>query len=121
MPVRTRSPDFSAAPWCSGTGLALVCGDQRWDYDRLGVEVAARARLLRDQGLAAGELVLAPDAPVLDLLLMQHALARLGAALFPYRAGLDREARADLARLAAVEWHWDPLGARHGRRCANHP
>ncbi|RNE94443.1 AMP-dependent synthetase [Marichromatium sp. AB32] len=112
MPVRTRSPDFSAAPWCSGTGLALVCGDQRWDYDRLGVEVAARARLLRDQGLAAGELVLAPDAPVLDLLLMQHALARLGAALFPYRAGLDREARADLARLAAVEWHWDPLGAR---------
>lgn len=51
---------------------------------------------------------MAPDAPGSDLILMVHALARIDAALLPYRAGLASDERQALAAMTGAEWEWHP-------------
>jgi O-succinylbenzoic acid--CoA ligase len=99
---------FSAAPWHSGEGPAALAGGQCWSYDQLGAAAAGRSALLRDQGLTPGELVLVPTDPPLELVLMQHALARCNAALLPVSHDLYGRRRADLAALTGAEWAWSP-------------
>lgn len=101
---------FSAAPWHPGEGLAVLSGEGRWDYARLLEAATVRAGLLRAQGLAPGQLVLVAADPPLELVLMQHALARCEAALLPVQAGLGEGRRAGLAALAGAEWAWSPGG-----------
>ncbi len=74
----------------------------------LDARVRERTSWLQTRGLKSGQVVLCPDVPALDLLLMSRALPRLGAALFAYRAGLDRTACRDLAVTTGTEWQWDP-------------
>ncbi|NCA68490.1 MAG: AMP-dependent synthetase [Sphingobacteriia bacterium] len=81
----------------------------------------AREDALRQQGLRPGEVVLCPDAPALDLVLMVLTLARMGAALCPYRAALDQAERAALADATGAEWFWCPASGMltdSGRRTA---
>lgn len=100
--------DFSDAPWCDGEAIAVMEAHRSLTYADLEADVSARVRLLHAQGLRAGQVVMAPDAPVWDLVLMQHSLARLRAVLFPFRAGTACPERAALGRLAGVEWEWCP-------------
>jgi o-succinylbenzoate---CoA ligase len=86
----------------------IVAGPECWDDSALHARIAERASLLRAGGLVPGQVVLCPDAPVLDLLLMSRALALLDAALFPFRAGPDRAEWEALAEATGAEWRWSP-------------
>ncbi|EXJ15548.1 AMP-binding protein [Imhoffiella purpurea] len=101
-------PSFADAPWFAGQGSALVLGARAWTYDALSDLIGERESVLRCSGVRAGQVVMAPDAPACDLILMQHALARMGAALFPVRAGTEPGIMDDLIAGAGVEWTWDP-------------
>ncbi len=59
--------------------------------------------------------------PGLDLLLMQHALARLGAALLPLPQGLAPDLRQGLAALTSAEWAWSPGPPGHLTRLTPGP
>jgi O-succinylbenzoic acid--CoA ligase len=87
---------------------AVVIGGERWDGSMLDARVRQRASFLQARGLEPGHVVLCPDAPVLDVLLMSSAAARLGAAVFPFRAGLDRAELDALAVATGTEWRWHP-------------
>lgn len=97
-----------------GRGTALIAGPVRWDYAELVARAAHRAQRLSAQGLVAGQVVWVSEAPVLDLLVMQYALAALGCGLLPVspQPGTDRDQA--LARLAGVEWRWQPRGEAGG-------
>jgi O-succinylbenzoic acid--CoA ligase len=98
-----------------GAGLAVVAGSQRWTPAVLEARVRRRVVDLGSQGLAAGELVLVPEAAPLDLLIMQHALVRLACGLFPVPA---RQSGSELERAAGsagVEWLWRPDQSGSGR------
>lgn len=96
---------FAACP-------TLVAGSRRWPPLRLAELAHARGRSLERQGLAAGQVVLCPDAPTLDVVLMVCALGRIGAALFPYRAGSSRGGLSALAASAGAEWSWCPRSGK---------
>jgi len=49
-----------------------------------------------------------PEVPVLDLLVMQHALLPLDSGLLPFSRRHGARELAALARLAAAEWRWLP-------------
>ncbi len=117
-PVPTASGlTFAQAPWTTGRGLALIqaagsddgSADPGWTYDRFAADVAALAGELRAQGLAPGQLVTVPERPAAGLVLMQHALARIGAALLPVRVAADAPGLGPLLALTGAEWgwHWD--------------
>jgi len=89
-------------------GIAAVSDGRPWSYDELGARVEARARLLRSQGLGPGEVVVAAERPSLDLLIMQHALARLECGLLPVSNSGDDPFRNDLVRTSGAEWRWYP-------------
>lgn len=91
-----------------GDADALRIGDQHYSYAELAALVAQRATALIGAGVSAGELVLCPTTPVLDSLLMQWALARVGAALLPIRADLPSARRESLIRATGAEWRWEP-------------
>ena len=99
---------FAAAPWRRGSAHAVVTATETWDYDRLADAVSVRVGRLRALGLAPGELVLVAEDPGLDLILMQHALARFGAALLPVPRGLAPDSRQGLVALTSAEWAWSP-------------
>ncbi|NEX18924.1 AMP-binding protein [Thiorhodococcus mannitoliphagus] len=99
-------PDFSAAPWQWGASCALAQGADRLSYAGLHAQVIERARRLASGGLKPGEVVMVPDAPAWDLVIMQHSLARSGAALFPFRADLPAFELAKLSQLVGAEWRW---------------
>ncbi|HSQ06899.1 MAG TPA: hypothetical protein VLM84_04305, partial [Chromatiaceae bacterium] len=99
---------FAAAPWHRGCGRAVVTAAETWDYDRLAEAVAVRADRLSALGLVPGELVLVAEDPGLDLMLMQHALARLGAALLPLPHGSAPDLGHGLAALTSADWAWSP-------------
>lgn len=107
LPVR-----FADAPWGDGPGVALVQGRHLWSRSELKARVLARVEQLRRQDLGPGHAVLIPDSPALDLLLMLHALARMGATLMPYRAGLPAAGLQDLADMVGAEWRWHPGDGR---------
>ena len=122
---------FAQAPWTAGPGLALIqavgpddaSADPCWTYDDLAARVAALAGDLRSQGLAPGQLVAVPERPAAGLVLMQHALARVGAALLPVRLAADDPGVGPLLALTGAEWgwHWDgPVGGRLTRLDAAH-
>nr|WP_207148291.1 AMP-binding protein [Thiococcus pfennigii] len=111
----SEAPPAADAPWQRGAATAVIDGNTGWDYDALAARVAARAARLRAQGLAAGEVVLVPDQPGTDLLIMQHALWRLRAALLPISPTSDPARRAALIVRAGVEWQWTPTEAGEGR------
>lgn len=99
------------APWSRGETLAVVWEDERWSYDAWRVMVEARAHRLTRQGLRPGQLVLCQDRPALDVLLMQHALARLRAILLPLRETIDAAELEQLARSCGAEWRWSAQDA----------
>lgn len=105
-------PDFADAPWRSGPGIAFLRGADAWDNLELSTRLARRVDTLRAQGLGANQAVLAPDSPGMDLLLMQLALARIGAALFPYRTGTAETEWRTLAGMTGAEWRWQPDSER---------
>lgn len=85
---------------------ALAVGDAHWTQPACTAAAAHLAEQVEAQGLGAGEVVLrAADDPV-HLLLLQHALARAGAALLPHPAGLADAALDTLAAGVGAEWHW---------------
>ncbi|WP_338073179.1 class I adenylate-forming enzyme family protein [Halochromatium salexigens] len=91
-----------------GDASALRIGERRWSYAELATLIEQRARALTQAGVSARELVLCPTTPVLDSLLMQWALARLGVAMLPIRADLPDARRAALMRATGAEWWWEP-------------
>lgn len=91
-----------------GRRTAIITDAVTWSYAELADRVRRRADHLLAQGLVPGQVVLVPEAPVLDLLIMQHALARLGCGLFPVSPRRPEAELAVLVRLAGVEWRWRP-------------
>ena len=116
-PVGRTAPDPSlpstpsrplARLHAGGDQRAIVTGSVSWSYGELADRARYRANHLQAQGLAPGQVVLVPEAPVLDLLLMQHALALLGGGLFPVSPRRAAPEPAALAGLAGFEWRWLP-------------
>ncbi len=110
---------LAAPPWQSGDATALYTDALSWTYRDLTELAAARGALLQALGLRPGQLVAcgdgATDAEAAELVLMQHALARTGAALLPLPAGPGRRrvrcpARRHRLRMALA------TGARPGCR-----
>lgn len=91
-----------------GAESALRLGTRTWAYAELADRVALRADALRQAGVAAAQLVLCPTTPVLDSVLMQWALARLGAAMLPIPADLPEARRVALLQATGGEWSWMP-------------
>lgn len=116
MPTKTAEPDFADAPWSVDTAPALCIGESCWSYAELQQLVAERVQTLRRLGLGddtkqianLNPVVVCKARPGLDLLLMQHALARMGAALLPVRPDLDAAAVQALIRQTGAEWRWLP-------------
>jgi o-succinylbenzoate---CoA ligase len=98
--------DLLAGPNHQDSAPALIHANQSWTHADLRSQIGVRIDLLLGQGLKAGEVVLARDEPALDLVLMQHALAKTGVALFPYRAGLPSANHDALAAMTGAEWRW---------------
>ncbi|WP_246172865.1 AMP-binding protein [Thermochromatium tepidum] len=86
----------------------LLTDEGRFSGSALAHRVTERAAVFADCGLKPGQVVMAPDAPALDLILTILALGQIGAGIFPYRSSLDAVARLALARSAGVEWLWQP-------------
>lgn len=97
---------FAEAPWHRGSDVAVVHGPVRWDYEELTSRASLLVEELRSRGLAAGQVVLVPEALAPDHLVMQHALARLGCGLLPVSARCSEEQAWSLATTAGVEWRW---------------
>ena len=73
-----------------GAEPALRIGEHCWSYAELAGLAVARTRSLRGLGLAARQVVVCDAVPGLDLIVLQHALARSGAALLPVRPGTSQ-------------------------------
>lgn len=99
-------------PWRRGNEIAVLQGSSCWDYDDLARRSLRRARDLASQGLTPGQVVMAPVAPALDFLVMQHALARLRCGIFPVSFRSSDARRNALAASASVEWIWRPRPGR---------
>ncbi len=98
------------APWTLGSGTALIAAGapgRPWTYDQLAERAAALGRRLRAQGLAPGQLVAVPDRPEVELVLMQHALAQIGAALLPLRGAANAPpGTPPLLAATGADWAW---------------
>ena len=99
-------PLFADAPWHAGSAPALRVGEQCWSYAELLRLASERAALLRRQGLDAGQVVVCEADPGVELIALQHALARVGAALMPVRPLLPLAALMALIRQTGAEWRW---------------
>jgi O-succinylbenzoic acid--CoA ligase len=112
MSVASASARSTRIP---GRGLAAAAASACWDFAELETRAGGRARALSAQGLSSGQLVVVPDSPALELLLMQRALGRLGCGLFPV-TGHDADGQwGRLADSAGVEWTWRPATGGRGR------
>jgi o-succinylbenzoate---CoA ligase len=87
---------------------ALRIDERCWSYAALARLAAGRARSLRGQGLRAGQVAVCDAEPGLDLIVLQHALARIGAALLPVRPGLPWSSLVALIHQVGAEWRWLP-------------
>ncbi len=90
-------------PW-----LTLIAGQETLTGKTLQCLIDGRTAQLSSQGVRAGQVILVPDRPALELALLTLGLNRMGAGVFPYRADLAVEERLSLARMAGAEWAWDP-------------
>lgn len=129
--LESGTAGFTQAPWTTGPGLALIATaidrggggppDPCWTYDELAGRAAELAWLLLDQGLRPGQLVAVAERPGAGLVLMQHALARVGAALLPVRepvwavGGTGAPDWGPLAAATGAEWSWQWDRAGGGR------
>ncbi len=95
---------------CAGkstaTSPALLTGAEAWTSAEVCAHAHAHASNLAAAGVCSGQVVLAPDAPARDLLLLHHALSELGAAVLPYRSNLTPAAVQQLVIHTSAEWHW---------------
>jgi O-succinylbenzoic acid--CoA ligase len=89
-------------------GLAVIHRGGLLEAGELAERARVRAAELRSQGLVAGEVVLAPDEPLPDLIIMQYALARLDCGLLPVAMGSGAELAEALMEIAGAEWRWVP-------------
>jgi len=85
---------------------ALIDAQRVWSHAELARAAQRRAAALQRAGVRPGEVVMTPVSDPADLVLMQHALARLGTALLPVPADLDAAARDALLRRTGCEWIW---------------
>ncbi len=118
----------AGAAWdgCLGGGaeaIAMVDAGEpacpAWTYRDLAGLADWRAAELHRQGVEPGQLVAVPERPGADLVLMQHALARAGAALLPVRADLEADSVRALLAQTGAEWIWRGAGeciGAEGRR-----
>lgn len=106
-------PVFNASPWHSDGTPALGIGQRCWPYAELAGLVAEREQRLRGLGLGPGQVLICGVDSGLDLILNQHALARVGAALLPVPSDSHPERLDALTRQTGAEWHWVP-GANGG-------
>jgi O-succinylbenzoic acid--CoA ligase len=102
-PVRLAATAGDGAP-----RIALVHRKILVGFDQLQMRARARAHELRSQGFRAGQLVVVPDSPVLDLLVMQHALSELDGGLLPVAASSPQDDQDLLAEMSGAEWRWRP-------------
>ncbi len=91
-----------------GAASAIRVGRRSWSYAQLATRVEQRANALQQAGVGAAQLVLCPTTPVLDSVVMQWALARLGAAMLPVAIDLAQARREALIRATEAEWSWMP-------------
>jgi O-succinylbenzoic acid--CoA ligase len=89
-------------------GLAVIHRGSLLEVGEVGKRARARAAELRSRGLVAGEIVLVPDDPLLDLSIMQHALAELDCGLLPVAMGNGAELTEALVEITGAEWRWVP-------------
>jgi O-succinylbenzoic acid--CoA ligase len=101
--------------------LAVIHRETRIDYDQLQTRVRACARELRALGLLPGQLVVVPDTPALEFLVMQHALAVLDGGLLPVAASCPQGDQDLLAEMAGAEWRWRPGASGAGALLALRP
>lgn len=104
-------------PWTPRPGVALIDASARprvWDWEDLHDLARQRLGVLRAQGLSAGQLVVAPVSSGPDLVLMQHALAQVPAALLPIEDDLGLGHTTKLLEVTSAEWIWCPQGAEGG-------
>ncbi|MCG6939640.1 MAG: AMP-binding protein [Thiohalocapsa sp.] len=115
MPASDPNRPARALPQPATPALAMA--DTHWPAAAVAAQAAELAQRLSVAGLRAGQVALrAADDPV-HLLLLQHALARLGAGLLPYPPELAAAALDALAAGVGAEWHWQrgavmPTGRR---------
>lgn len=118
MPAPSRSAGSGAPGPPPGAtprrrGGAVVLDKTLLDYADLGTRVTDRAEALARAGVQSRQVVRVPTTPALDLLVMQHALARLGCGLLPL-AGHAEGSEGPLTGLIAAEWIWRPGGSSAG-------
>ncbi|MFE8035294.1 class I adenylate-forming enzyme family protein [Thiohalocapsa marina] len=93
-----------------GPQPALIDAGRQWSYTDLTQAAVARARRLSQQGVKPGQVLVCRAEPGYGLLVLQQALAQIGAALLPVRPGLFEPAQAaDLQALihtTGAEWVW---------------
>jgi o-succinylbenzoate---CoA ligase len=84
--------------------LALIYGEERWDYAELNRRTNALAAHLTAQGVQAGDrvAVLLPNSPLYVCLI--HAVARLGAVLVPLNGRLTHPELTWQIEQAACQW-----------------
>lgn len=104
----TIIPAWREAPWHAATRVVLDGAEGCWDHPALAAAATALAGRLANEGLRINQVVLAPVAPALGLVLLQYALAQLGAALLPVRTDLTGVERAALVATTGAEWYWEP-------------
>ncbi|MEA3638778.1 MAG: AMP-binding protein [Lamprobacter sp.] len=104
-----------------GDADALRIGNQRYSYAELATLVEQRVAILISAGVAAGELVLCPTMPVLDSVLMQWALARVGAAMLPVRTDLPHSRPESLIEASGAECWWQPADPDANTDANNRP
>ncbi len=82
--------------------LALILGEQRWNYGALNQMVNATCARLQDAGVQPGDFVAVLLPNGLPFVCLVHALARLGAILVPLNTRLTpSELRWQLEHVAA--------------------
>jgi O-succinylbenzoic acid--CoA ligase len=89
-----------------GSHGTIVAGQRCLNPELVERRAGALASALQRQGLKPAQVVLCPDTPALDVVSMRLALHRVGAALLPYRAGLDQVDVEALSAATGAEWHW---------------
>jgi len=107
-PTPDQPPALAAVFRRRDANLALAAAAVRWDYDRLDLLASNRAEQLARAGLARGDAVICPVRPVAGLILMQHALLRVGAALLPFAGDPGDAGGRALIRATGAEWIWQP-------------